>query len=334
MLVSARGGLILLCSAFLSSACWAAGDVAAPPTKANAPAGQSRPERYSAADRERRLAEANLKAGAPVMIRIFKQERELELWMQGEQVFQHFATYTICDRSGKLGPKLREGDRQAPEGFYRVDVSQLRLKGKNARSFYIDFPNAFDRALARTGSAIMVHGRCKSIGCYAMTDPAMEEIYSLVEQALYQGQPHIEVHAFPFRMTASNMSAHGKGEWQTYWLNLKEGYDLFEATRIPPIVSSCGGTYVFDPGHRQTAPPPDANAPNAKFCEFESPVEAQVAAGARPETAPEPVKPAVVAVKPPAPKAAGRNARKAYAAARRARMAAHARRARAGKGAM
>ena len=98
--------------------------------------------------------------------------------MQRDGRFAHFATYPICKWSGILGPKMRKGDKQAPEGFYRVGADQLRLKGRNARSFYIDYPNALERALGRTGSSIMVHGRCTSIGCFAMTNPVKEEIYS------------------------------------------------------------------------------------------------------------------------------------------------------------
>jgi murein L,D-transpeptidase YafK len=209
---------------------------------------QVRHQRYSAADRERRLAEADLRAGDPALIRIFKQESQLELWLQRSGRFALFASYSICKWSGNLGPKMRQGDKQAPEGFYRIGVDQLRLKGRNARSFYIDYPNALERALGRTGSAIMVHGGCSSIGCFAMTNPAMEEIYTLVEHALHAGQKNIEVHAFPFRMTAANLAANSRSGWYSYWLNLKQGYDLFEDTRIPPKVSVCGKEYAFDGG--------------------------------------------------------------------------------------
>ncbi len=92
----------------------------------------------------------------------------------------------------------------------------------------------------------MVHGRCTSIGCFAMTNAAMEEIYFLAERALHEGQGRIEVHAFPFRMTATNMAAHANSEWHGYWQNLKQGYDVFEDTRIPPKISVCGRKYVVD----------------------------------------------------------------------------------------
>jgi murein L,D-transpeptidase YafK len=285
---------------------------------------QARALRFSMVNREGRMVEMALKAGSPVLIRIFKKESELELWMQREGRFEHFETYPICFWSGKLGPKTREGDRQAPEGFYRVDVSQLRLKGRNARSFYIDFPNALDRALGRTGSAIMVHGRCKSIGCFAMTNPVMEEIYIMVERALREGQKHIEVHAFPFRMTESNLRAHAQSESYAYWRNLKEGYDLFEQTRVPPHVGVCHGKYVLSAGDLSSAAPDLGSQPIPETCDTED--GDPPAPGAEPEKASELVKSQTVARKSRTPRSIGRNTRQAYAAARRARVAAYARR--------
>jgi murein L,D-transpeptidase YafK len=319
MLLTWRMWSIVVCGGVLCAG-WLAATPAAsipPPSTAQPPV-----PRFSNADRERRLSETGLTAGSPVMIRIFKKESVLELWMQTGEQFELFRTYRICSWSGKLGPKQREGDRQAPEGFYGVDVQQLRLTGRNARSFYIDFPNVLDRTLARTGSAIMVHGRCTSIGCFAMTNAAMEEIYTLVERALHEGQDRIEVHAFPFRMTAANMTAHAKSEWHGYWQNLKQGYDVFEETRIPPRISVCGRKYVVDsrsPGH--TAMSPSAvPTPVGEMCE-DDPGDAPAGLSAQAD-APS----AIVRVGPKV--SAGRNERKAYSAARQGRMAAHARRTR------
>jgi murein L,D-transpeptidase YafK len=296
--------------------------MAAMATKPNLTPAQERAQSYAIVDRERRLAEKALTAGSPVMIRIFKQESQLELWMQKGSRFELFGTYPICVWSGKLGPKSREGDRQAPEGFYRVDVSQLRLKGRNARSFYIDFPNALDRYLGRTGSAIMVHGRCQSIGCFAMTDPAMEEIYTLVEMALYAGQDSIDVHAFPFRMTPSNLAAHATSAWHGYWHNLKEGYDAFQEARVPPRVSVCGGRYVVEPGELTTPALPDIGTPpTPRVCETEA---ADVASSTSTSIVGSPLqieRPVRYTRVVPA-----RKARAAYAAARRHRMALHAQR--------
>jgi murein L,D-transpeptidase YafK len=306
----------------LTLECIAAGSRSANAAKPSLAPVQERVQPYSMADRERRLADKALTAGSAVMIRIFKQESQLELWMLKGGRFELFETYPICFWSGKLGPKNREGDRQAPEGFYRVDVSQLRLKGRNARSFYIDFPNALDRSLGRTGSAIMVHGSCHSIGCFAMTDPAMEEIFSLVETALYGGQDGIDVQAFPFRMTPTNLAAHAQSPWHGYWLNLKEGYDAFEETHVPPRVSTCGGRYVIEPGELTTPQLPDIGTPpTARPCETEA---ADIASStslnivvSRLQTE-RPVRGARVA--------RARRTRAAYAVKRRHRMAVHARR--------
>jgi murein L,D-transpeptidase YafK len=303
----------VLCAGWVAAALPAAGISPHPTAQPTVP-------RFSIGDRERRLTEMGLIAGSPVMIRIFKKESLLELWMQKENRFELFRTYRICSWSGKLGPKQREGDRQAPEGFYGVDFQHLRLTGKNARSFYIDFPNVLDRALARTGSAIMVHGRCTSIGCFAMTNAAMEEIYTLVERALHEGQGRIEVHAFPFRMTAANMAAHANREWHGYWQNLKQGYDAFEDTRIPPKIRVCGRKYVVDSG--SVTQLSDVPAPIGEMCE-DDPGDVPVGLSAQAE-APSSINPQTVGHKVPV----GRNVRKAYAAARQARMAAHSRRTR------
>ncbi len=183
-------------------------------------------------------------AGEPVMIRIFKGESELELWMRKDGRFALLAVYPICKWSGSLGPKITEGDRQSPEGFYSIGVTQLHKKGRWPRSLDIGYPNTFDRAHERTGSYILVHGGCTTTGCYAMTNPMMEEIYALSEAALKGGQDRIPVHVFPFRMTQENLAARAGSEWGSFWMSLKSGYDLFERTRIPPQVAVCEKQYV------------------------------------------------------------------------------------------
>ena len=286
------------------------------------------PAPFSVADRDRRLSEKGMTAGSQVMIRIFKIESELELWLQKDGRFELFATYPICFWSGKLGPKQREGDRQAPEGLYSVGAEQLHLKGRQPRSLDLGFPNALDRAHARTGSYILVHGGCKSIGCYAMTNPAMEEIFALSEQALREGQERIQVHAFPFRMTEDNLKAFTEQPWYGFWLNLKEAYDMFERSRIPPRVGVCEKKYLVSEGAvpGESAAPAGITAWNAlSACERD---EAEAALW----QAPPPASPIVhaarfrTAVFRHRARRYGRNVRKAYAAARRSRVAAHARR--------
>ena len=203
---------------------------------------------------DRLLAQKGLRKGDEVFLRIFKRENVLELWMRprGATRFILLKSWPICAWSGSLGPKLKEGDGQSPEGFYSVGLSSLNPNSRYHLSFNLGFPNAYDRAHGRTGSFLMVHGACVSVGCYAMTDAGIEEIYALVEAALRNGQKRVPVHIFPFRMTAENMRRHANDRWIAFWRNLKEGHDLFEKTSMPPRVRVRAGRYVFAAGK---APP-------------------------------------------------------------------------------
>ena len=224
---------------------------------------------------QEKRTKADVVAGRALLIRIFKEESQLELWMQSAETLQLLATYPICFWSGNLGPKLFEGDHQAPEGFYAIGLHQFVVSGKHARSFDIGFPNAFDRSLGRTGSHILLHGGCRSIGCFAMTDPVMDRIYALAEQALRTGQDQIQVHIFPFRMTDDNLQRHSNSSWYTFWSNLKQGYDVFEATRKAPLVHACRGSYLVIPtgqGSQNTNPARSEDCP---------PVVAEVGRGQR-----------------------------------------------------
>lgn len=208
-------------------------------------AGRTLPGTPNLSNLRGRLAAQELEAGAPIFMRIFKRDFELELWMLRDGRFHRFATYPICLWSGHLGPKHKEGDRQSPEGFYTVDSTALNPASKYHRSFNLGFPNTFDRAHGRTGSFLMVHGGCASIGCYAMTDAVIEEIWALVTAALKSGQERFQVQVFPFRMTERNMALHARSSDAPFWQQLKQGYDLFEDSRLPPRVSVCQGRYVF-----------------------------------------------------------------------------------------
>jgi murein L,D-transpeptidase YafK len=197
-----------------------------------------------------RLGEHGLKQGAPVFMRIFKREFQLELWMLRDGKFHRFATYPICKWSGRLGPKYKTGDRQAPEGFYSVNASSLNPNSRWHRSFNLGFPNAFDRAHGRSGSFLMVHGGCSSVGCYAMTDPVIDEIWRLITAALDRGQQKFQVQVFPFRMTEANLERYADHPHAEFWRGLKQGHDLFEADLLPPVVSVCGKQYAFGSGAR------------------------------------------------------------------------------------
>ena len=162
--------------------------------------------------------------------------------------FQRFAIYPICRWSGRLGPKLEEGDGQAPEGFYTVDAKALNPASRWHRSFNLGFPNAFDRAHDRTGSFVMVHGGCASVGCFAMTDPVVDEIWRLVTAAL-NGRPEaLPCARLPLPHDARRTSARREpAPWAPFWRDLKRGYDAFEATQLPPRIAVCAGRYTFAP---------------------------------------------------------------------------------------
>lgn len=187
---------------------------------------------------ERDLKQQGLRLGAPLFVRIFKQEAELELWLAGEDGrYRLFRTYPICRYSGRLGPKTRQGDNQAPEGFYRVGLGQLNPASSYHLSFNLGYPNAYERAMGYTGDFLMVHGSCVSIGCYAMGDAAIEQIYTLAETALRGGQQAFDVHAFPFRLDDAALAAQRSSPWFDFWSSLKPGYDAFERTQQPPRIS-------------------------------------------------------------------------------------------------
>jgi murein L,D-transpeptidase YafK len=194
------------------------------------------------------LTGKDLEFGAPIFIRIFKKERLLEVWLKKDISFKLFKAYPICTYgSGGLGPKIRQGDGKAPEGFYFVTPSRLNPVSNFHLSFNLGYPNSYDSHHGRTGSALMVHGNCVSIGCYAMTDSGIEEIFTLADAAFRKGQSFFRVHIFPYKMTTENMEKYKENAWYGFWSNLKDGYDFFENNnRIPPNVEVRNGKYVFE----------------------------------------------------------------------------------------
>ena len=172
--------------------------------------------------------------GKPVFIRIIKEEYTLELWGQeADGIWHILKTYEIAGMSGKLGPKTAEGDKQAPEGFYRVYPHAMNPRSSYHLSFNIGYPNHYDRSLGRTGSYIMVHGSDVSIGCFAMTDPGIEEIYTLVNEAFLAGTKSVPVQVYPFRMTEERMAAEASSEHYAFWQHLLPGWQYTEAQQKP-----------------------------------------------------------------------------------------------------
>jgi murein L,D-transpeptidase YafK len=204
------------------------------------------------------LDKKNMPKESPILVRLFKQESELEVWKQDTSGrFALLKTYPICRWSGELGPKVKEGDRQAPEGFYTITPAQMNPNSSYYLSVNIGFPNEFDRSLGRTGDFLMIHGDCSSRGCYAMTDEQIAEIYALAREAFFGGQRTFQIQAYPFRMTPLNLARHRTNPNMPFWKTLKEGYDHFEVTRLEPKVDVCERRYVFD------AEPATPTKPNA-----------------------------------------------------------------------
>jgi len=194
-----------------------------------------------------KMADLNMRKGDPIVVRIFKQESQLEVWKRTRNGrFALLKTYPICKWSGRLGPKFREGDRQAPEGFYTVNPAQMNPRSSYHLAFNMGFPNAYDRAHGRTGSHLMVHGACSSRGCYAMDDDKIEDIYALARESFRGGQRNFQIQAYPFRMTPENMARYAGHKHMPFWRMLKAGNDHFLLTGQPPKIDVCEKRYLFN----------------------------------------------------------------------------------------
>ena len=192
------------------------------------------------------LKEKHMEKDSPILMRVFKEEAELEVWKQDDSGrFALLRTYPICRWSGELGPKFKTGDRQAPEGFYAITPGLMNPDSSQYLAINTGFPNAYDRANSRTGAFLMIHGGCSSAGCYAMTDEQIAEIYALGREAFFGGQRSFQLQAYPFRMTPLNMARHRNSPHLAFWKMIKEGHDHFEVTHLEPKVDVCEKRYVF-----------------------------------------------------------------------------------------
>lgn len=186
-----------------------------------------------------------------LFIRAFKKEKSLEVWVRepADAEFLLLKKIPVCGASGQLGPKRKEGDKQVPEGFYHID--RFNPKSRFYLSLGLNYPNASDRVLAdqkHPGSDVFIHGKCKSIGCLAIKDEPIKELYLIAEQAEKFGHSKIQVHIFPTRLTMQNMSklAEERPGLEEFWRNLRPGYEFFEKTkRLPRINVSASGRYEF-----------------------------------------------------------------------------------------
>ena len=194
------------------------------------------------------LSALGLKIGDPVFLRVFKESRELELWLhpvKGDS-WVFYKTYPLCAVSAEPGPKTNS-EAAGPEGFYYATSRQLRTNGGKL-AIDLGFPNTCDRQNKRTGHPARIEGGCDPKGSYAAGDPAMEEIVTLVRAALGNGQPYFRIHCFPFRMTDGRMNKElaAKAKWLDFWANLKEGYDYFEVLHRPPNTTVKNAKYLFE----------------------------------------------------------------------------------------
>lgn len=211
----------------------------------------SRVSQETRAKLQRELPILGMAVGDEVLIRTFKKESRLELWVrpQTKSEFTLFRTYPICYYSGGLGPKRRVGDKITPEGFYGITQKRLNPASRFHLSMDIGFPNAYDRFHGRTGSLLMIHGACDAVGCFAMGNSQIEEIYYLVEQALKKGQSTVPVYAFPFHLSLANLEQYQSNKWYGFWTQLKVGYDLFNQHKKTLDVEAIDGRYVIGIAH-------------------------------------------------------------------------------------
>jgi murein L,D-transpeptidase YafK len=193
------------------------------------------------------LSEIGAKSGDPIYIRIFKKEHILELWVKVGKKYKLFNSYKVLRESGRMGPKLKEGDKQNPEGVYKVSKASLKPDSKYHLAINIGYPNIYDRHLGRTGSAIMIHGSNKSIGCFAMGDSGIEKIYKVIEDSLNGGQRSIDIAIFPFIMNDENMKKYDKfASLHAFWKQMQNIYYIFEIERVPPKVIVLENSYLVE----------------------------------------------------------------------------------------
>lgn len=194
-------------------------------------------------------------------LRLFKEEKTLEIWLKtglnSGATYKLYKSFDICNYSGKLGPKISEGDKQAPEGFYHVPAGDVLWNSRKwPRALNLAFPNIFDGLTKRTGSYLLIHGGCSSVGCYALKNGPMSVLYDLVSIALKQGQKVIPIHIFPFRFSKKNWKKHKGHKFIKFWQVMQPVYDSFNENRNLPSILVCQSGYqvyssdafVDDPG--------------------------------------------------------------------------------------
>jgi murein L,D-transpeptidase YafK len=227
-----------------------------------------------------------MEKNSPIYFRLFKDEHVVEVWKQKVNgKFEMIQNYNICAWSGTLGPKYKEGDRQAPEGFYAIKAPQMNPASQYYLSINTGFPNTYDRAHGRTGAHLMLHGACSSSGCYSLTDDNISEVFAFARDAFAGGQQEIILEALPFRMTPEKMALYSKHKDFAFWQMIKEGYDYFELTKTPPKVGFCEKKYAFNKPEAtniNAACPAPAQTPfAATYASYQSKYQSAYAAAAK-----------------------------------------------------
>jgi L,D-transpeptidase catalytic domain len=165
------------------------------------------------ASRRTVLKESFIRAGSPYppqRLRLvgLKEEKALEVWTPVGERWRRLKSYPVLAASGGPGPKLREGDGQVPEGIYRLTA--FNPNSSYHLSIRVDYPNAEDRRAAALdgrsilGSDIFIHGRAASIGCLAIGDPAIEELYLLLADT---GLRNVDIVLTPSRRPVTQAGA-------------------------------------------------------------------------------------------------------------------------------
>lgn len=197
-----------------------------------------------AEDVKKLLAEAGLPSPVDaVYLRAFKAEKLVELWAGKKGAPMVLVkSYPICAASGALGPKRKEGDLQVPEGLY--EISEFNPGSNFHLSMKVSYPNASDRVRSdarRPGGLIYLHGNCASIGCIAIEDEPIEEVYLITQDSKVRP---IRIDIFPSKLTPEFLSAQGESEHAALWRELEPAFTAFESTRRPAAFSVRNGAYV------------------------------------------------------------------------------------------
>lgn len=186
-----------------------------------------------------------------VFIRIFKQEKELELWVKNKSdaKYTFLKKIDICASSGTLGPKRKEGDLQVPEGIYTI--SAYNPNSSYYLALQVSYPNKSDLILKtgqRAGGEIMIHGNCVTIGCVPLQDDPVKDVYILcVEAKNNKNTPRCEI--YPCRFTEENMKslrANYSQEKNEFWSGIRPAYSYFEKNKTPiSYTINQMGAYVY-----------------------------------------------------------------------------------------